>query len=279
MTHIFGASVNGLPDDISQLKAFETEVNQATTIANYYIDFTTPTFDDVVPTAMINAGLEVMLTWQPTDWSTSQPITLAEIIAGKYDSLITTWAQQIAKWGKPLFMRFAHEMNGNWYSWCVGQNGNTAAQYIQAWRHVHSIFETAKCTNVKWVWCPNVEWGQGPSLASCYPGDNYCWMVGLDGYNWGSANGGDDWASAAAIFNGSLTALRAFTAKNILICETSCVEGGGSKAQWITDFFAWLPTAPLIGFLWFEINNNPNWLVESSESSLAAFKAGLTSYL
>jgi hypothetical protein len=275
MTYTFGVSVDGLPTDLTQLKEFEALVGKPVSIANFYIDFTTPTFDDVTPTAMINAGLEVMLTWQPTDWSTTHPITLAEIIAGKYDNLITTWAQQIARWGKPLYMRFAHEMNGNWYSWCVGVNGNTANQYVQAWHHVHNLFETAKATNVKWIWCPNVLWGQGPSLAACYPGDGWCWLVGVDGYNWGTVDG-NTWESPSSIFDESLADLRTVTKKNILICETSCVEQGGSKAAWISTFFAWLSTTPqLTGFLWFNINNNPNWLVNSSASSLAAFKKGL----
>jgi beta-mannanase len=41
---------------------------------------------------------------------------------------------------KPFYLRFAHEMNGKWQPWSPGVNGNTAARYVIAWRHVHHIF-------------------------------------------------------------------------------------------------------------------------------------------
>jgi len=31
-------------------------------------------------------------------------------------------------------------MNGKWQPWSIGVNGNTAAQYVTAWRHAHDIF-------------------------------------------------------------------------------------------------------------------------------------------
>ena len=37
-------------------------------------------------------------------------------------------------------LRFAHEMNGGWYRWAKGVNGNTSDQDVQAWRHLHDLF-------------------------------------------------------------------------------------------------------------------------------------------
>jgi beta-mannanase len=48
-------------------------------------------------------------------------------------------------------------MNGTWSPWAVGVNGNTAAHYVAAWRHVHRIFTKVGATNATWVWCPNVD--------------------------------------------------------------------------------------------------------------------------
>jgi hypothetical protein len=94
-----------------------------------------------------------MFTWQPQNGSqgVTQSFTLASISAGHYDSYITTWAAAAKAWGHPFFLRLAHEMNGNWYPWCAGVNGNTAAQYMQMWQHVHDIFTSVGATNVTGV--------------------------------------------------------------------------------------------------------------------------------
>jgi beta-mannanase len=42
-------------------------------------------------------------------------------------------------------------MNGDWYPWGKGINGNQLGQYVQAWRHVHDIFAAIHADNVLWV--------------------------------------------------------------------------------------------------------------------------------
>jgi beta-mannanase len=53
-------------------------------------------------------------------------------------------------------LRFAHEMNGNWYPWSEGVNGNAAGQYVPAYRRVVTLFRSVGVTNVTWVWSPKV---------------------------------------------------------------------------------------------------------------------------
>ena len=57
-------------------------------------------------------------------------------------------------------------MNGNWFPWSEGVNGNQAGEYVTAWRHVHDIFTAVGATNVTWVWCPNVDYSNSTSPAS-----------------------------------------------------------------------------------------------------------------
>src|SRR6202021_2452613 len=111
-----------------------------------------------------------------------QSFTLASIIAGDYDAYITNWATAAKAWGHPFFLRFAHEMNGNWYPWAASVNGNTAGEYIQAWQHVHNIFVSVGATNATWVWCVNVVAGMPTPIGQVYPGDNYVDWLALDGY-------------------------------------------------------------------------------------------------
>ena len=58
-------------------------------------------------------------------------------------------------------------MNGSWFPWSEGVNGNRAGEYVAAWRHVHDIFTAVGATNVTWVWCPNVDYNN--NLAGARP--------------------------------------------------------------------------------------------------------------
>ena len=63
------------------------------------------------------------------------------MISGKYDSYIPqNVAEDARDWGHPFFLRFDWEMNGNWFPWSEGVNGNQSGEFVAAWRHVHDIF-------------------------------------------------------------------------------------------------------------------------------------------
>jgi hypothetical protein len=272
-----------LPNNVAPLRVFEQMVGKPVSFANYYADFNVAAFNDIVPTAMVDAGIDVMLTWQPTNWDYAHPITLADILDGHYDRMINTWAQQIYEWGRPLMLRFAHEMNGNWYSWGA-QGHNTAAEFRAMWRHVWEIFRLAGVTNVRWVWCPNIVGGGVLPVADFYPGNDYCDIIGMDGFNYGSV-GSAPQQQPAALFDLTLDEIRAITSMPVIICETGCVEtskGWADKylAEWFDQFFAWLHAAPVAGFSWFAIDNKLNgynlaWNVDATAASLAAFRKGI----
>ena len=79
------------------------------------------------------------------------------MIEGHHDAYIRKFAEAAKAWGKPFFLRFNWEMNGDWFAWAEGVNGNKAGEYVAAWRHVHDIFTQVGATNATWVWCPNVD--------------------------------------------------------------------------------------------------------------------------
>ncbi|WP_217631238.1 glycosyl hydrolase [Modestobacter sp. DSM 44400] len=84
-----------------------------------------------------------------------------------------------------MTIRLMHEMNGNWYPWGSGANGNQPGEFVLAWRHVHDRFTALGVTNVAWTWAPNAVYTGGAPLAPLYPGDAYVDAVGLSNYNWG----------------------------------------------------------------------------------------------
>ena len=129
-----------------------------------------------------NHGSIPFISWEPWDYTQGihQPAySLQNIIDGNFDSYITRWAQASKAWRHPYFLRFAHEMNANWYPWSELTNGNEPGQYIQAYRHVHDIFAAQGVKNVTWVWSPNVEYPGSLPLAGLYPGSAYVDWIGF----------------------------------------------------------------------------------------------------
>jgi hypothetical protein len=199
--------------------------------------------------------------------------TDAAIAAGSQDAYITSWARAAAAWSHPFLLRFAWEMNGNWFPWGVGNNGTTTSDYVAMWRHVHDIFVAQGATNATLVWCPNIEFSGSADLASLYPGDSYVDWTCIDGYNSGSP-----WSSFATLFGPTYDRLRAVApSKPVAIGEVASTESAGSKATWITDMFASLPVRfPAIkAILWFDkiesFQGHTDWQIESSSSAQAAF--------
>jgi beta-mannanase len=207
---------------------------------------------------------------------------LSDVIAGRYDEYIAKFATEARDWGHPFFIRFNWEMNGGWFPWSEGVNGNASGEYVAAWRHVHDIFVATGADNVSWVWCPFVDPAGAPgSLASLYPGDAYVDWTGLDGYNWGNNPAAPrGWRSFDQLFRRSYDEIttRIAPSKPLMIGEVGSSEFGGSKADWIRDALTRVPVEyPQIrALLWFDkLDDGMDWPIESSAPATAAFAAGV----
>jgi Glycosyl hydrolase family 26 len=219
---------------------------------------------------------------QSTPASLEQPdFQLSDVIAGSYDSYIRSFAEEARDWGHPFFLRFNWEMNGNWFAWMEGVNGNRPGESVTAWRHVHDIFTEVGATNATWVWCPNVDpSGNLRDLASLYPGDEYVDWTGLDGYNWGTARG-DRWLSFDQLYRSTYDYITKTLApsKPLVIAEVGSSEHGGSKSAWIEDALDSVATGyPKVrALLWFEkYDDGMDWPIETSSAATAAFAAGIS---
>ncbi len=277
----FGAYVSGAPWDPSLIDRYTALVGVAPSIVMWYQDWVHPgvrDFDPVKMNAVAARGAMPMITWEPWDYTAgaNQPAYSARAIAGgAYDPFIRDWARAAAGWGKPFYLRFAHEMNGNWYPWAVGVNGNTGADYVAMWTHVHGLFAQEGAGNVRWVWSPNVAYPGSSALAAGFPGDDAVDWAALDGYNWGTSQSWSQWTSFVATFDASYTAIAQLTRRPIMIGETASTKLGGDKAAWITQgFLIDLPSRfPRIrAVIWFDENKETDWRVNSSDTSLAAYR-------
>jgi hypothetical protein len=181
-----------------------------------------------------------------------------------------------------VFLRWAAEMNGNWYAWSGSRNGNDPAGFVRAWRHIHDIFRSVGATNVLWVWAPNADSHPGGTARSSgnnwrhyYPGDRYVDWVGIDGYNWGDG-GGNEWESFGRIFSPVYQTYA--ERKPIMIAETASVNGpGGSKAEWLRAAARWIRGhRDIRALIYFDTNDSSSgidWRIDSTPAALSAFRS------
>jgi Bacterial Ig domain/Glycosyl hydrolase family 26 len=208
---------------------------------------------------------------------------LSDVISGRYDAYIREFATQAKSWNHPYFLRFNWEMNGSWFPWHEGVNGNLPGESAKAWRHVHDIFSAVGSNNATWVWCPNVEYSGSTSLASLYPGDSYVDWTCLDGYNWGTNPAKPDkWKSFDTVYKPTYQKIVETIApgKPMMIGEVASTEYGGSKSAWIKDMLAKIPAdyKKIRALLWFDkFDSNMDWPVETSGGATSAFAEGLQS--
>ncbi|HVD86887.1 MAG TPA: glycosyl hydrolase [Solirubrobacterales bacterium] len=222
--------------------------------------------------------------------STSSPegldqpaFSLSTLINGTYDAYIREFATKAREWGHPFFLRFNWEMNGFWFPWSPGVNGNQSDEFIAAWRHVHDIFTSVGATNATWVWCPNVDLhGVLTPLSSLYPGDDYVDWTGIDGFNWGKRRGSPGWQSFNQVYHRTYRQIvrRIAPGKPLMISEIASSDRGGSKRAWIKNMLAEVRHRyrKVRGLVWYDVDDRgTNWPIEKSKRSRNAFRRGIRS--
>ena len=236
--------------------------------------------------ASLTAGYSVMLTLEPT-FGDNYTSMLPQIINGSLDPYIDAHIAGIktlqAAWpAADIWMRFGHEMNGDWYPWggLNGHNANTAQNYIDAFQHVVTRFRNAglPAAMVKWVWSPNV-WTTD-NFSAYYPGDPYTDMISVSGFNFGPNT-----TLHPALVWESFNTIHKFTYDTLttlhpnlpyFIGGVSSAESGGSKGAWIDDMTVQLLNGypNMAGIFWFNVDKSgageANWTIDSSPASLAA---------
>src|SRR5918999_2866230 len=147
--------------------------------------------------ALVPASRTALVTWEPwrppSDYTpvpgragVRQKYGLEAISAGAFDAYIRANAQSIASLPRVVYLRPMHEMNGTWYPWSAGPNGDKSGTYRRAWRHLRRLFAEEGATNVRWVFSVNAEdVPRTNRFQSYYPGKRHVDVLAVDGYNWG----------------------------------------------------------------------------------------------
>jgi mannan endo-1,4-beta-mannosidase len=196
-------------------------------------------------------------------------VSLAKIASGQYDRYLIAYAKAVRAFLNPVILSFGHEMNGNWYTW--GNTHTSPTVFIDAWRHIVTVFREAGALNVTWLWTVNIiETGGIPSPAAWWPGKSYVTWVGVDGYYYQPS-----W-SFASLFGPTITAVRELTSDPILIAETGATAGISQPSN-IANLFAGVRLYGLLGFVWFNAAAAKDWRI-SGPAAFSAFRQGAKVY-
>lgn len=161
---------------------------------------------------------------------------LAAIARGDYDFYINAWARDAAAWGKPIFIRWAHEMNDPYrYPW--GPQNNKPEEYVAAWRHVVERFRLAGAHNVLWVWSPHIAYEYSEYF---YPGDDVVDWVATGTLNYGSVAYWSRWWTFKEIYGDKRERLTRWN-KPVMIAEFGTLAVGGNRDIWLRDALTDLP--------------------------------------
>jgi cellulose synthase (UDP-forming) len=225
-------------------------------------------------------GAIPMITWEPRADGTGQRprqrkgSVLAAIAAGDYDSYIRSWARAAASYGGPLLIRPMHDLNGSWYPWSVGLDGNSPRLFVAAWRHIHDVFVDEGAVNVGWVWSVYSVPGRASryrQLASSYPGSAYVDWVAMAGLEWSPVRG-----TFGDLYRGTYDALARF-GKPVMVSQIGAPAAQGSSAAWIGRALRRIPGSyPLVkAVVWFDAPYSRRVDFRLRGAARAAFDAGV----
>jgi hypothetical protein len=282
----FGAYIPKVNEQPDRLSAFTRLVGREPVIVSYYKQWDYVPFDPDELNPIWERGAVPMITWEPLSYE-GREFPLRLIQRGRYDRYIRESARAAAAWGHPILVRFAHEMNGTWYPWARGVDGNNSYRIKAVWRRVVRIFREWGATNVQWVWTPNVNTGGDFPFRDLYPGDRWVDWVGFDCFNWGLSG---EWNSFTDIVDNTYEELSKLTSRPMIVGETGSSERGGDKAEWITSALSReIPKLPRIrAVVWFNAEfgeggeaeeGGLDARVNSSADSLSAFRSAIASPL
>ena len=250
-------------------------------------------------------GAVALIYWNPWGYpykeeNATDPFTLPDIVAGKWDTYIDLWAGEAKKFGKPMLVAWGLEMNGTWFPWSgvfFGGGkvipGTNPEQYEgpemfkKAYRHVVDRARAAGADNILWVFHanntsePREPWNR---MANYYPGDRYVDWLGLSAY--GQQYPQYDWIDFQDVLSEYYNEICRITPdKPFILAEWGIGELPklGNKGQWIAEAFkSFRVDFPRLkaAVFWHERWQNgdlsySNLRVNSSEAALKAYRQGV----
>ena len=135
----FGVSTPGGFLGAGELQAVADAVGRRAEMVMAFEDFfATPPIAELA--VVKYCGADPIITWEPWCWTDDRsPAVVQSVLSGALDDYASRWADEIRDWASTVYVRFAHEFNGDWYPW-TPTFGTSARAYVEAWRRLHDIF-------------------------------------------------------------------------------------------------------------------------------------------
>jgi hypothetical protein len=264
-----GVYTKGLPASYSKVAAFRQATGTTPDLVMYYSGWYVP-FPTKFADTVADNGAAPLIQIDPD----RSDIDIGKIASGHYDGYLSEYAEAVKAYRHPVVLSFGHEMNGSWSRWGYGHLSPQV--FVQAWRHIVTLFRALGAHNVTWLWTVNVinntKVGKIPSPRPWWPGAAYVNWVGIDGYylksNW----------QFAPLFGPTIGNVRMFTSAPILIAETGVVPAANQTAK-VADLFHGVKAYGLLGFVYFDTTNQLHDAFGlNNQSALDAFSKGASTY-
>ncbi len=292
---------------MDQVRAMEAWQGKRHAVVELFTDWCNRTksldnlFKQQLPAIWASGNVPV-ITWEPYLCSASATPTDVEARAarGDYDAYLNAWADRLKAFvsgpdgslgtadDRRVYIRLAHEMNGNWYPWSAGGGASTPGGYVVMWQRVRTIFSTKgfEPRQLQWIWAVNTEDVGVYRAEDYYPGDDYVDWIGIDGYNWGASQSWSAWATPDQVFGPMIARLHAKApAKPLAITETASSTSlpgkvdVAAKSQWISQLFAYA-AAPAVNarmLVWFNEDKETDWAVFGGTNGDETYRSGRSS--
>ena len=254
---LLGAFDNEMKESFENMVGLEDSLKTTFPLIHIYTAWGSKT-EEKFPTGdvknILDLGSIPVITWEPwlSDFNDEEypggqkPAEpdkngMKDVAAGAYDTYIMQWADAAKKIGKPMFVRFGHEMNDGYrYGW--GPQNNAPQDFIAAWIHVHDIFRKQGAKNIIWIWSPHPAY----TFKEFYPGDSVVDYIGVGVLNYGTVAPWSKWWTFNDIVGKFYDSVKGYK-KPVMITEFGSLAVGGNRARWYAGALDSLPQRyPLI---------------------------------
>ena len=136
-----------LPGNSGELDGYSSMVGRRPDILLLFRNMAGPLLYSSEVSSLKARGVTPMVTLEP--YTSEGVASFSDIAEGRYDEYFRREADQVRGLGITVMLRFAHEMNLLSSDWGPGKEGNTPSSYVDAWRHIVTIFRQEGADNVQ----------------------------------------------------------------------------------------------------------------------------------
>ncbi len=238
------------------VKSFEYALNHRVHGLSFFCDLDNKQPDPALIESTLSSGRSIMFNLQPRptedEKDSEKRFSADRFLHGDHDPTLKNLGRMMASYKETIFVRYAFEMNGNWFSW-----GDDPESFIKIWRHTVNTFRESGATNVKWIFSPCYR-PHPEKVGNFYPGDSYVDVVGADIYDW------RDYSPKYAVNPINYYLRQAAPDKPLIIGELGA--GEADRDEWLSEVITKSLKQGASGLNYFQYDKEKKWKIEDPNS-------------